>query len=165
MKRRLPLVLCFLSLGALLLVGIWLAPRVLGFYDLMRAGRLLDKARMAASIAESDMFLCEPLHDGSDAQPQALLAQSIPLLQRAILLDPASAQTYRLMAQADCMLGKPEEAIKALEKYTHLRPKNPLGSLELGFAYEASCRNMNIADMQTSVQASAQKSMSGKRTE
>jgi tetratricopeptide (TPR) repeat protein len=156
MKRRLPLAVWFLSLAALVFIGLWLAPRLLGFYDLMRAGRLLDRARTAAEIAKSESFVCEPLQMGSDGQPPAWLSQSIHLLQRTILLDSASAQTYRLMGQAYCMLGKPDEAVKSLEKYVHLRPKNPLGLLELGFAYEASCRNKNIANMQTSVQASAE---------
>ena len=156
MKRKLPLVLWFLCLSALLLVASWLVPRVLGFYDQMRAGRLLDQAWTAVGTAKSETFLCEPLHADGDGQLQALVAQSISILQRATLLDPASAQTYRLMGQAFCMLGKPEEAIKALVKYTHLRPKNPLGLLELGFAYEAYCRNKNIANVQTSVQASAE---------
>jgi superkiller protein 3 len=35
------------------------------------------------------------------------------------------------------MLGKYESAVEAYKKFTRLRPKNPLGHLELGFAYEA----------------------------
>jgi tetratricopeptide (TPR) repeat protein len=149
MKLSLTSIMSIIGMVALLLMGTWLVPRVLGFYDQIRGGQILNRVLANTGTAPRETFLCEPLPAGADGHVQALLAQAVTALQRATRVNPALAQTYRLLGQAFCMLGKPEEAVNVLLKYTHLRPENPLGFLELGFAYEATCRYKNTLNEQT----------------
>ncbi len=72
----------------------------------------------------------------ADPEAKALVGQAIEALEEARASTPAEAQTWLLLGRGYCLLGRGEEAVEAYERYTVLRPGNPLGHLELGFAYE-----------------------------
>jgi tetratricopeptide (TPR) repeat protein len=74
---------------------------------------------------------------------QVQLIEAIAYLQKAIKYNSKSAQSHLILGRLYCLLGEPRSAVDAYLMYTELRPDNPLGHLELAFAYEA---NNNIAD-------------------
>ena len=98
--------------------------------------------------ASPNSLVCElpPLESGPAS---ACLQQAISQLETAQRYDSRLAQTYLLLGRAYCISGKPEDAVNALLKYAYLHPENPLGSLELGFAYEATCKYENIVNEHT----------------
>ncbi len=57
-------------------------------------------------------------------------------LQQALVWDPQNAQAYRLLAIVLQEQGNLPAAIDALERYTQLRPQNPLGHMQLAQDYE-----------------------------
>ena len=80
----------------------------------------------------------------ADPEAKALVGQAIDALEEARASTPAEAQTWLLLGRGYCLLGRGEEAVEAYERYTVLRPGNPLGHLELGFAYE-NLQKINLA--------------------
>jgi len=71
-----------------------------------------------------------------DPQAMGLVERAIEALQKAQKARPTNSQSLLLLGRAYCLSGNFEAAVKAYEGYTVLRPENPLGYLELGFAYE-----------------------------
>jgi len=152
MTRKHRILLFALSLLAILVTGGWLTPRLAGLIYGSQAGRLLSRAlegeifpatgslaaQQPVNRASFDPIPCSipPLSSTSDLN---LVQQAVLDLQRAVKLSPSASHSYLLLGRAYCLEGEPEKAIKNLQIYTRLRTKNPLGHIELGFAYEASC--------------------------
>jgi tetratricopeptide (TPR) repeat protein len=59
---------------------------------------------------------------------------------KALALNPRLSQASLMLGRTYCLLRLPEKAVSAYQNYIELRPDNPLGHLELGFAHEALCR-------------------------
>ena len=72
----------------------------------------------------------------SDPRALGLVERAVGSLQKAQKSMPTHSQALLILGRAYCLSGNFEAAVKAYEGYTALRPKNPLGHLELGFAYE-----------------------------
>ncbi len=70
-------------------------------------------------------------------QKRVVLDQAIITLKRSIQLNPRLSNTYLILGRAYCLSGQYESAVEAYRDYIRLRPNNPLGHIELGFAYEA----------------------------
>jgi len=129
----------YLILGIIILIlvaalGIWIAPRLLGLYYQVKGGTLLEQAVVDAGVDLSSAIPCsvQPLPESS----RPWVDQAIQQLQTALAYTPRLAQASLLLGRAFCLLGEPKEAVNAYQKYLNLRPENPLGRLELGFAYE-----------------------------
>jgi tetratricopeptide (TPR) repeat protein len=63
--------------------------------------------------------------------------EAISHLNKAINYDPDLSHAYLLLGRALLSLGECDKAIESYRQYVRMRPKNPLGHLELGFTYEA----------------------------
>jgi tetratricopeptide (TPR) repeat protein len=63
-------------------------------------------------------------------------ASALEHLRKAIEWDPNNAQAYRLLGKVYRAQGDWPAAIEALTTFTKLRPRNPLGHMELAEAYE-----------------------------
>ncbi|NJN45100.1 MAG: tetratricopeptide repeat protein [Anaerolineae bacterium] len=59
-------------------------------------------------------------------------------LNSANQVRPKDSQNLLLLARSECISGNHEAAIKNYLLYTQLRPNNPLGFLELGYAYDVN---------------------------
>lgn len=129
--RRLAILLVaiLLILSATLLNG---PIRVL--YIQSKAGGLL----MQMTAPYPDMAVCEIPVQSSQADIDQFL-DVISLLKQAIITAPKQAHSYLLLGQLYCLNNQPEQAINALYTYTDLRPENPLGYLEMGFAQFKLC--------------------------
>lgn len=71
-----------------------------------------------------------------DAQARNWLEQALEALEKAREVKPADAQTWILLGRVNCLLGRLTEAEAAYGAFSVLRPGNPLGFVEGGFAYE-----------------------------
>ena len=118
------------GLLVLLSSGAWAAPRLERAYFQAIGGRLLSEAFTQAGQRGQETFAC--------AQSSTLDEKALQLANQAIkVLGKAHMQqAYLLQGRAHCLRGEAEQAVAAYRQYTSARPKNPLGQLELGFAYE-----------------------------
>jgi tetratricopeptide (TPR) repeat protein len=128
---------------ALGLVGIWLVPHLLALFFLTAGSRVMDRAIHLAGLSIPPDYACDV---APVLEPNTLesLNKAADLLRNAILFQPDEAQAHLLLARTGCLLGKPEDALQSYFKYIHLRPDNPLGYLESGFAYETLCGDLEI---------------------
>lgn len=116
-------------------LGIWLAPYPLSLYHQTRGGQLLEEILSENSILPGDPACEQAQLENGTARIQA--TRAILQLQKAIEYNTRDAQSYLFLGQAYCLLGEPDKAIEAYAVFGDLRPDNPLGDLESGFAYEA----------------------------
>jgi tetratricopeptide (TPR) repeat protein len=72
----------------------------------------------------------------SEARSAKIVIQATEALNLAHKARPSSTQTLLMLGRAYCLSGRLEEAAEVYKAYTELRPDNPLGHLELGFAYQ-----------------------------
>jgi len=100
----------------------------------LRAGALIDNYLQRDASAYKNYFNCVlPLLTPLPADNN--INQAVDLLEKAARNPPNSPHTYYLLGKAYCLQENYEAAIQSLETYYSLRPKNPLGPLEQGFAY------------------------------
>ncbi|HNB52122.1 MAG TPA: tetratricopeptide repeat protein [Anaerolineales bacterium] len=127
----------WLALGLVLIVGgVWkLAPvlanhfyRADGYAFLHQALELLGD-----EISEPDFCVAGGV---TDSKAFGLVEQAVEALEKGREARPSDAQTLLLLGRAYCLAGRLEEAVAAYEGFSALRPGNPLGALEVGFAYE-----------------------------
>jgi Flp pilus assembly protein TadD len=65
--------------------------------------------------------------------------KALRFLETASFLWPSNDRLYLLLGRTHCITGNSDQAITSYTAYTELRPHNPLGYIELGFAYERLC--------------------------
>jgi len=125
-------------LAGALILGVLLLPSGISLFQQMRAGRILDQLLSSNAAERKDTFACElaPLTEKRDRQRLRIALRRLQAAQRA---NASASHTYLLLGRVNCLLGEPEKAANAFLKYTQLRPENPMGYLELGFAYKALC--------------------------
>ncbi len=123
-----------------LLLLIWLAPRGIALYYQSQAGDLLERAQRATE-GEAAEHWDLPRTPVTSTEGQSQTAQAVADLQRSLQYNPGDSHPYLLLGRAYLLAGRFDQAIQAYRTYATLRPKNPLGHLELGFAYEAQCKS------------------------
>jgi hypothetical protein len=118
----------------------WVFPKALSLYYQVKGGRLLNQALFASESSSQYPFACDALSINTLTEKNRLtLARQN--LQKSIGYDPGASQAYLLLGRIECLLGEPTSAVQWYIKYVQLRPKNPLGYLELGFAFANLCIN------------------------
>ena len=139
MNPKLYTVLIIIGVIQVLLIGYWVIPRAVSLYYQTRGGQIVDRVLSKGELTQWDSIACAspPV---TNASTREILKSAEGDLKQAIRFSPNDAHPQLLIGRAYCMLGEPEKAIDAYQKYINLRPANPLGYLELGFAYEAACR-------------------------
>ena len=126
---------------------IFLRPRALALYYQVKGGMILREVFQIYPNSDQDDLLCDlpPVENETEG---ARLQKAIDYLETSRKYNPHMAQTYRLLGRAYCLLGEPELAVDAYKYFIHLRPKNPLGCIELGFVdlseYEKLIRESQI---------------------
>lgn len=132
--------LFWLVLGGAVLVGtIWIASpkmvsnyyRTVGYDDLQQALALLKDEYPGPDFCVAGGV--------KDSQGVKLLEQAVRALEQAREANPADAQTSLLLGRGYCLLGRLEKAVGAYKEFSVLKPENPLGEVEGGFAYEEKC--------------------------
>ena len=119
---------CSLLLG----ISLWIFPYVVSLYHQIQGGQKLSQA---INLEELNGMTC--VHSMTlDAEQNSLLQRSNSDFEAAIRYDNHMAQAELLRGRTLCLLDKPHKAIRAFQAYINLRPKNPIGHLELGFVYE-----------------------------
>lgn len=115
------------------IIGFLAMPGMIGYYHLSRGGEALS--RVIASLERETEFPCTIPPARDDITINKLNA-AILHLQKAVRYNHNFAEAYLYLGRAYCLKGDYHDAITAYLVYTHLRQRNPLGHLELGFAYE-----------------------------
>jgi tetratricopeptide (TPR) repeat protein len=139
LNPRLRLIMFGLCLVTLLGISIWFIPNAISLYYQTRGGLLLEQVYSTDGDLASGIACETPplVHEGARSQ----VSMAIAALRKAIRYNESEAQSYLLLGRAYCLLGQTAKAINAYRSYVHLRPKNSLGRMELGFTYEASGNN------------------------
>ena len=122
----------FILLGLVILSLILWRP-ILGFYYQINAGQLMKTAVATSEVSESGFACREPAN--IKGVERATLEKSLSQLLMSYRFWPSSAQTNLLLGRAYCRLGQYSDAILAYQRFAILRPKNPLGYIEIGIAY------------------------------
>lgn len=137
-----------IALFILLCIAAWASPGAISLYYEIEGGRLLSEPfnRTAKSTAAS---FCETALP-SDESVRASISEAVTHLKTSLYFNPQNSQSDLLLGRAYCLLGQSEMAIEAFREYTRSRPANPLGHLELFFAYEVRCHEWQIAGEPTS---------------
>jgi hypothetical protein len=98
----------------------------------------LEVTRIARQTGIEDQVFCSKTIRLSEDDHEAL-QRAADLLNGTSKYYSNYAQIYLTLGRAHCMLGNPRESVTYYEEYTRRRENNPLGHLELAFAYRAAC--------------------------
>lgn len=126
--------------GVLLLVilAVWLVPKAFALYQQMKAGKIINGISQTNSTNTPNDLPCARAALTNSAEiDQVQIA--IKRLSLALQLDSQFAKAQFLLGQAYCMTGSADGAVTAFEKYNQIRPRNPLGHIELALALEYRC--------------------------
>lgn len=88
------------------------------------------------AVGDAGHPLCE-ISDWLLTGDVAAVQQAHGWFSQALRNDASLAQAYLLRGQAACLLGDYAAAVTDLGQFTRLQPENPLGWVELGFAFDA----------------------------
>lgn len=123
------------------IITLWVSPRVLSLYYEEKGGKLLAEA-LDNTGGGISAFNCiqGPLDDNTVREKAD---EGILTLKMAVQYNQFLSHAYLLLGRAYCSLGQPEDAIEQYRKYISLRPNDPLGHMELGLAYLLSCETKN----------------------
>jgi tetratricopeptide (TPR) repeat protein len=138
LRPSLSKILITIGVVQVLLLSYWVIPRVVSLYYQTRGGQIVDQILSRGQMTQWDSIACASPPISRDSTRE-LLVSAVGDLRRAIQFSQNDAQPHLLIGRASCMLGEPEIAIEAYQSYVNLKPNNPLGHLELGFAFEAAC--------------------------
>lgn len=108
------------------------APRLMWYYDIDRAGRLL-----ATGLEWPQPRTADSLPIAKDAQA---VTQALPHLKDAIARRPDHAYAYRLLGEANAGLGNWPAAVADLQTARQKSPRNPLPAILLNSIYEKQLR-------------------------
>ena len=146
MSRNFRTLLFILSIATILAIITSISPRFLSMYYQMEAAQILQNV-MRNSKVNPDLGLpCESILV-KQGKSEAKIKEAITKLNQAVSYNKENSQAFLLLGRAYCMLGAPDIAKDYYQAFTVRRPKNPLGYLGLGFAYEA------VGDRQAAVAA------------
>jgi tetratricopeptide (TPR) repeat protein len=130
-QRKSRNILILAVLMVLLIVSVWIYPRARSMYHLGKGGAYLSTVEYDISS-----YPCEIQYNLMGDQ-KVKAQQAKAHLERALNYG-GNAQVLYLLGRLNCLLNDPNAAVNAYEHYHRLRPVNPLGAIELGFAYELS---------------------------
>lgn len=106
------------------------------YYQLL-GGKLIEQ--VVGRYQKNMMWACEEVPDVVENQRQKL-QQAVIKFNNALKYDPNMDQAALQLGRAFCYLGEPEKAVTSYLLYTELRPQNPIGFIEVGYAYESICQ-------------------------
>ena len=130
-NRRMALVTAIL---ALLVISVWIIPKLSSLVFQVIGGRDLKYALSHLPSHLSDGLACG-LSLVNDVDASRILESAEKNLRRSVRIDDNNSHSYLLLGKVNCFQENYDEAIISLQKFTNLRPDNPVGHLELGFAY------------------------------
>jgi len=118
------------------LIWVFYAP-LLGIYHQVQGGRLLAQVFEAGDNEYGGFWCLRPFIE--DFEQRETLRTALIHLRQAQEVAPNQSHSYYLTGKIWCLLGEYEKAVEAFDRYGKLRPKNPLGYLEMGFALLQAC--------------------------
>lgn len=139
----------------LVLIAVLIGPKVWALYHQVKGGMILSDLLTAGQKSNPNSLACDLPPISSDPE-KTQLRRAISHLESARKYDPRLAQSYLLLGRAYCLDGNIEDAINSYQSYIRLRPKNPLGHLELGLAYSLIGQKMSTAEWQAAGVTQAQ---------
>jgi tetratricopeptide (TPR) repeat protein len=124
-----------LLLVFVVLFSLWLYPKAAGSFFFLRALRGADLLMAQYYNKEFNSFECQH-NPFVEPGTRSVIERSIGDLSVSIQNNPKLASAYLWLGRLNCVLGNYEEAASNYSTYVSVRPKNPLGYLELGFVVE-----------------------------
>ncbi len=113
---------------------VWMIPITLALYYQNQGGIELRKIVTEIDEYQAVTTYCYPPTLTDEQRSDVENAREY--LEKSADIKPKDAQTALLLGRVNCLLGETKKAVEAYQRYTELRPDNPLGYLELSFAYE-----------------------------
>lgn len=131
-----------LIIAAISLSALWVYPHILSLYYEEKGGKLLTEA-LHISGSDPSAIPCsqDPL---TDETARAKAEDAVLALNNAVRYNHNLSHAYMLLGRAYCSLGQADQAVEEYRQFINMRPENPLGHLELGFAYERLCYSNNL---------------------
>ncbi|MGE5221235.1 MAG: tetratricopeptide repeat protein, partial [Omnitrophica WOR_2 bacterium] len=135
LRKATLLIACVLLL---VILAAWLVPKTIALYQQMKAGKIINGiSQINNTNTPNDLPCARAALTNSQEIDQVQIA--IKRLSLALKLDSHFAKAQFLLGQAYCLTGEANSAVTAFEKYNQLRPRNPLGHIELALAIEYRC--------------------------
>ena len=131
-NRAIILLLCLL---AILGVLTWFVPHVIAIHYQSISGRIIADVISTNKLNMDFSLLCANKHSIS-AVTSDDVDKALHYLDLAARYSPNLAHTYLLEGRAYCLINDFDQAIDSFKRYIKRAPDNPIGHLELGFAYE-----------------------------
>jgi tetratricopeptide (TPR) repeat protein len=118
------------------------SPKIVALYQINAGGDLLVQVFKSDPERASAAGYCS-LTPVRQAASRMKLKDAKVVLQQALRADPTSAQAYLLLGRVHCLLGSFQEAESSFSQFNQLRPKNPMGHLELEALYKRCFKSRN----------------------
>ena len=134
--RRSRILLLAGLLALVLLVGVSVKP-VLALYHQQQGGRWLAQVMPVGDNQYGGFACLRPFLEDLGQREKA--QRALEHLEKAQTLAPRQAHTYYQIGRAACLVGNYERAVAAFQTFSELRPQNPAGLLEMGFALVQAC--------------------------
>ena len=133
-----PIAVLGLASSVVLAFSIWYYPAAAALLYRYQGERSLQTVTRRTEEDQFALSPCdrEPIHEPSERQA---LEQALIYFEKAVTYVSEDAGTYLKLGRVNCYLGNYQQAADAYRVYTGLRPKNPLGHLELALNIHALC--------------------------
>ena len=133
--KRIILILLALICTTLLFITFW--KPALAFYHEQQAGEMLTQVIPTGDNDYGGFACLRPFI--TDPDQRSILKNALQSLAQTQTLEPDNSYSYYTSGRIHCLLGEYEQAVSDLQRYSELRPKNPTGLLEMGFALQEAC--------------------------
>ncbi len=135
MNPKLRTIFIIIAVITIIVISVLIIPRALSIYYQTKGGQIVNRViRESENISDIGLTCAElPPRKGTLKEK---VQEGIAKLKLAERFDAGNTQIYYHLGRAYCLLGEPDKALTQFDTFTQLRPANPLGYIELGFAYE-----------------------------
>lgn len=147
-KNRIVATIFLLTLVVLL--SLWAIPRLLYLSSVNQTAAQLYL--YISSIRESDDLFSTCLFPSASLNKQNELSILLNKLESVILKFPKSSTAHLLSGRIKCLIGDYHGAVQSFSSYTRLKPNNPLGYIEVGFAYEKTGEEIQATEKWKSIE-------------
>jgi tetratricopeptide (TPR) repeat protein len=121
-----------------LIIVAWLSSKIIAHQYQKKGGTIINNVIDKYYKGDFGISICEN-EPRIDEHTSEQVKFAIDYFQKAIQYNGSLAYSYLQLGRSFCLLDDTQNAIIAFESYLNYQSNNPLGHLELAFAYESLC--------------------------